>query len=65
MSETLTIASLSYCRGAFYLILVLSVIMFAQTLYEIPEMVTGLLGSGLIALALVSAVRHNCRDGEA
>lgn len=58
-----TLAEFRYLEhGAFYSILVLSVIMFAQTLWQIPEAVTGLLGAGLIGLALASSVRHNRRE---
>ncbi|MER5173567.1 DUF475 domain-containing protein [Thioclava kandeliae] len=48
-------------HGAFWSILVLSVIMFVQTLTPIPELVTGLLGAGFIALAFLSSVRYNRR----
>ncbi|WP_330629641.1 DUF475 domain-containing protein [Thioclava sp. FTW29] len=48
-------------HGAFWSILVLSVIMFVQTLMPIPELVTGLLGAGFIGLALLSSVRYNRR----
>ena len=44
-------------HGAFYAILVLAVIMFAQTLVHIPEAVTGLVGAGLIGLSLWSSLR--------
>jgi len=58
--EKNTLAQFRYLEhGAFYSILVLSVIMFAQTLWHIPEMVTGLLGSGFIGLALLSSIRYN------
>ncbi|MBS0564288.1 MAG: DUF475 domain-containing protein [Proteobacteria bacterium] len=58
--ERKTLAQFRYLEhGAFYSILVLSVIMFAQTLWAIPEMVTGLIGAGLIGLALLSSIRHN------
>lgn len=57
-----TLAQFRYLEhGAFYSILVLSVIMFAQTIYHIPEVVTGLLGSTLILLALLSSILHNRR----
>src|SRR5690606_32261063 len=46
-------------HGAFYAILILSVIMYVQTLYHIPEVITGLGGAGLIGLALWSSIRHN------
>ncbi|MCB2134616.1 MAG: DUF475 domain-containing protein [Rhodobacteraceae bacterium] len=61
--ERRTLAHFRYLEhGAFYSILVLSVIMFAQTLWHIPEMVTGGLGAGFIGLALVSSVLHNRRQ---
>jgi len=44
-------------HGAFYAILVLAVIMYAQTLLHIPEAITGLVGAGLIALSLWSSIR--------
>ena len=44
-------------HGAFYAILVLAVIMYVQTLFEIPEAVTGLVGAGLIGLSLWSSIR--------
>ena len=46
-------------HGAFYSILTLSMIMFAQTLWHIPEMVTGLVRAGLIGVALWSSIRFN------
>ncbi len=58
--EKNTLAEFRYLEhGAFWSILVLSIIMFAQTMWHIPEMVTGLLGAGFIGLSLVSSVRHN------
>ena len=57
-----TLAEFRYLEhGAFYSILALSVIMFAQSLLHIPEVVTGLLSAGLIGLALWSSVLHNRR----
>ncbi|WP_237059077.1 DUF475 domain-containing protein [Loktanella sp. M215] len=44
-------------NGAFWSILVLSFIMFAQTMIEVPEYVTGLLGAGFIAAAFWSSLR--------
>nr|WP_272213222.1 DUF475 domain-containing protein [Marinicella sp. W31]MDC2879174.1 DUF475 domain-containing protein [Marinicella sp. W31] len=44
-------------HGAFYAILVLAVIMFVQTLFHIPEAITGLVGAGLIGLSLWSSLR--------
>ncbi|WCR11148.1 DUF475 domain-containing protein [Paracoccus stylophorae] len=46
-------------HGAFYAIIALSVIMYAQSLFHIPEVVTGLGGAGLIGLSLWSSVRSN------
>lgn len=58
--ERNTLAEFRYLEhGAFWSILVLSIIMFAQTMWHIPEMVTGLLGAGFIGLSLISSVRHN------
>lgn len=48
-------------HGAFYAILVLSVIMYVQTLYHIPEVITGLGGAALIGLSLWSSIRYNRR----
>jgi len=48
-------------HGAFYAILILALIMFAQTLIHIPEVITGLIGIFLIATALISSIRHNRR----
>jgi hypothetical protein len=60
--EKQTLTQFRYLEhGAFYSILVLSVIMFAQTIWHIPEMVTGLLGASFIGLALFSSTRHNKR----
>ena len=46
-------------HGAFYSIFALSIIMFMQSLMNIPEALTGLIGAGLIGLALISSIRHN------
>ena len=46
-------------HGAFYAILILSVIMYVQTLTHIPEVVTGLGGALLIGVALWSSIRWN------
>lgn len=55
-----TLAQYRYLEhGAFYAILILSVIMYAQTLVHIPEMITGLGGAGLIGIALFSSIRWN------
>ncbi|MHA3976691.1 DUF475 domain-containing protein [Halovulum sp. GXIMD14794] len=58
--ERRTLAQFRYLEhGAFYSILTLSVIMFAQSITHIPEVITGLIGAGLIGLALYSSIRHN------
>ena len=58
--ERKTLAQFTYLEhGAFYSILALSVIMFAQTLVHIPEAVTGLIGGTLIVLALYSSIQYN------
>ena len=55
-----TLAQYRYLEhGAFYAILILSVIMFAQTLTHIPEVITGLGGAALIGLSLWSSIRWN------
>ena len=52
-------------HGAFYAIIALSVIMFAQSLYHIPEVITGLGGAAVIGLSLWSSVRCNRAEAEA
>lgn len=49
-------------HGAFYAILVLAVIMYVQTLFHIPEVITGLIGAVLIGLSLFSSIRYNKRN---
>lgn len=51
-------------HGAFWSILILSIIMFGQTMWHLPEAVTGLLGAGFIAMALVSSILWNRKHGE-
>jgi len=46
-------------HGAFYSVLVLSFIMYAQSLWHIPELFTGLIGATFICLSLFSSIRHN------
>jgi hypothetical protein len=48
-------------HGAFWAIGCLAGIMYVSTFYEIPEVVTGLLGAGFIGLALWSSIRYNSR----
>jgi len=60
-----TLAQFRYLEhGAFYSILTLSIVMFAQSLWHIPEVLTGLLGPALIGLALVSSIRHSRKYDE-
>ncbi|RHZ92052.1 DUF475 domain-containing protein [Cereibacter sphaeroides] len=55
-----TLAQYRYLEhGAFYAILILSVIMYVQTLTHIPEVITGLGGAGLIGISLWSSIRWN------
>jgi hypothetical protein len=49
-------------HGAHYAIGALSVLLFFSIRYEIPEIVTGLIGVGFIALALGSSIRLNRRE---
>lgn len=44
-------------HGAFYSILALSLIMFAQSAVHVPEVLTGLIGAGIISLSLFSSLR--------
>lgn len=46
-------------HGAFYAIISLGVIMFMTAFVHIPEVITGLIGAGFIALSLWSSVAHN------
>ncbi|WP_026480711.1 DUF475 domain-containing protein [Ahrensia sp. 13_GOM-1096m] len=48
-------------HGAFYAVLALSMIMFLQAVFHVPEIVTGLIGAGLICLAFLSSLRFNRR----
>jgi hypothetical protein len=54
-----TLAAYRYLEhGAFWAILILAVIMYAQALMHVPEVVTGLAGAGLIGISLWSSIRH-------
>jgi len=52
-------------HGAFYAILILSIIMYAQSLVHVPEVLTGLVGAVTIGLALWSSIRFNRVVGDA
>ncbi|MEX0969586.1 MAG: DUF475 domain-containing protein [Paracoccaceae bacterium] len=55
-----TLAEFRYLEhGAFYSILALSVVMFANSVTHVPELVTGLVGASLILIALWSSLRYN------
>lgn len=59
-----TLAEYRYLEhGAFYAILILSVIMYVQTMFHIPEVITGLGGATLIGISLWSSIRHNRQQG--
>ena len=59
-----TLAQYRYLEhGAFYAILILSVIMYAQAIVHIPEVLTGLGGAALIGVSLWSSVRWNRANG--
>lgn len=51
-------------HGAFYAITALAVVMYVQTLFHIPEVITGLAGAVLIAIALWSSIRWNRANPE-
>jgi hypothetical protein len=51
-------------HGAFYSIFALAVIMFLQSLFHVPETLTGTIGVALIGYALLSSIRHNRRQAE-
>jgi hypothetical protein len=60
--ERETLASYRYLEhGAFYAIIALAVMMFLSTVIRIPEVVTGLIGAGLIVTAFADSVRYNRR----
>ncbi|SNR65965.1 DUF475 domain-containing protein [Paracoccus sediminis] len=57
-----TLAEFRYLEhGAFWSILILSIIMFGQTMWHLPEVVTGLLGATFIATAFINSVMWNRR----
>lgn len=51
-------------NGAFWSILILSVVMFVQTLVHVPEVVTGLVGAVLIGLSFISSLRFRKHSRE-
>ena len=58
-----TLAEFRYLEhGAFWSILILSVVMFAQSMWHIPEVFTGLGGAFVIGLSPLSSLRWNRRN---
>ncbi len=49
-------------HGAHYVIVILALTLIAGLFYEIPEMVAGLFGVGVIALAIANSVRDNKKE---
>lgn len=45
-------------HGAFYAILGLAIIMFTNTVYEIPESITGLIGAAFIGASIFTSIKH-------
>src|SRR5210317_1691754 len=55
-----TLAEFLYLEhGAFYSIFALSIIMFLQSLFHVPEILTGGIGIVLIGLAFYKSIQHN------
>ena len=52
-------------HGAFYAIIALAIIMFLKTFVHVPEVVTGLIGAGIIAIAFAHSLILKNRDKEA
>ena len=58
--EKETLASYRYVEhGAFYAIIALAVMMFLNAVIHIPEVITGLIGSGFIVWAFCDSIRYN------
>jgi hypothetical protein len=61
--EKEALASYRYLEhGAFYAIIALAVMMFLNAVTHIPEVVTGLIGSGFIVWAFCDSIRYNRRE---
>ena len=55
-----TLAEFRYLEhGAFYSIFALSVIMFLQSLFHVPELITGSIGFSLIGFAFFQSIQYN------
>jgi hypothetical protein len=46
-------------HGAFYAIIALAVIMFVDTVAPVSEVVTGLIGAGIIVASFLDSIRYN------
>ena len=58
-----TLAEFRYLEhGAFYSIFALSIIMFLQSLFHVPELITGGIGMVLIGYAFFASIRYNQRS---
>ena len=58
-----TLAEFRYLEhGAFYSIFALSVIMFLQSLFHVPELITGGIGMALIGYAFFASILYNKRS---
>ena len=58
-----TLAEFRYLEhGAFYSIFALSVVMFLQSLFHVPELITGGIGMAVIGYAFVASIRFNRRS---
>tara|TARA_R110002051_G_C8769269_1_gene503241 strand:+ start:12437 stop:13477 length:1041 start_codon:yes stop_codon:yes gene_type:complete len=64
--ERQTLSEFRYLEhGAFYSVLALAMVMYAQSLVLIPEIITGLIGAALISLSLFSSIRLNKAEQKA
>lgn len=62
--ERETLARFRYLEhGAFWSVLILACVLFAQTLVHVPEVITGLLGAGFIGVSLWSSIQSNRMEG--
>jgi hypothetical protein len=65
MVERDTLAQYRYLEhGAFWAILALGVLMLVSARYEVPEVITGLIGAVVIGLSLVWSVRFRRQNNE-
>lgn len=64
LTEKGTLAEFRYLEnGAFWSVLVLSVVMFMQTMVHVPEVITGLIGALIIGLSFLSSLRFRRLHG--